>query len=89
MRQDQVVEYALSEEEAIRTPTPTPEEPPSSADQPTVLTPREVEIAVLVTQGLTNRQIAEELYVSERTVETHVRRILKKLGLHSRTQIAT
>jgi len=89
MRQDRVVDYALSEEEAIRTPTPTPEEPPSSADQPTVLTPREVEIAVLVTQGLTNRQIAEELYVSERTVETHVRRILKKLGLHSRTQIAT
>jgi DNA-binding NarL/FixJ family response regulator len=42
----------------------------------------------LIARGLPNRSIAEELYVSERIVETHVRRILKKLGLRSRTQIA-
>ena len=37
---------------------------------------------------MTNRRIAEEMTVSERTVETHVSRILRKLGLSSRTQIA-
>lgn len=38
---------------------------------------------------LSNRQIASELVISEHTVATHVRNILKNLGLHSRTQIAT
>jgi DNA-binding NarL/FixJ family response regulator len=37
---------------------------------------------------LTNRQISSELYLFERTVHNHVRNILSKLGLHSRTQIA-
>ena len=40
-------------------------------------------------RGLTNRQIAEELFVSERTAENHVQHILAKLGLSNRTQIAT
>ena len=51
------------------------------------LTRREREIAELVARGLTNRQIAEELVISEHTAATHVRRILKKLNLRSRTQI--
>jgi DNA-binding NarL/FixJ family response regulator len=42
----------------------------------------------LVAQGLTNRQIAKELVVSERTVENHVANLLKKLGLRSREQVA-
>ena len=53
------------------------------------LTPREREVALLVARGLTNRRIASELSVSERTVENHVRKILKKLGLHSRAQISS
>jgi DNA-binding NarL/FixJ family response regulator len=53
------------------------------------LTCREEEVAVLVARGLTNRQISQELSLSERTVHAHVRKILKKLGLSSRTQVAT
>jgi DNA-binding CsgD family transcriptional regulator len=52
------------------------------------LTKREREIAALLTQGLTNRAIGERLFVSEWTVATHVRNILAKLDLGSRTQIA-
>ena len=53
------------------------------------LSGREREIAGLVAQALTNRQIAARLVVSERTVESHVRNILAKLGLANRTEIAT
>lgn len=53
-----------------------------------VLTPREREVAALVAEGMTNRQIGENLYVAERTAETHVENILMKLGFTSRTQVA-
>ncbi|WP_348519335.1 LuxR C-terminal-related transcriptional regulator [Blastococcus sp. TF02-09] len=52
------------------------------------LTGREREIAELVAAALTNRQIAERLVLSERTVESHVRSILAKLGAANRTEIA-
>jgi predicted ATPase/DNA-binding CsgD family transcriptional regulator len=52
------------------------------------LSRREREVAVLVAQGLTNRQIADRLVIAERTVEGHLERIRGKLGLRSRTQIA-
>ena len=53
-----------------------------------LLTPREREIVDLVVRGLTNRQIAEELYLAEKTVENHIGRILTKLDLPSRTRLA-
>jgi DNA-binding CsgD family transcriptional regulator/tetratricopeptide (TPR) repeat protein len=52
------------------------------------LSPRELEVARLVGQGLTNKQIGQSLYVSERTAENHVQHILTKLGLRNRSQIA-
>jgi non-specific serine/threonine protein kinase len=83
----EAVEYALAtEEEADPRITPTPEEA-SSAQLPVDLTRREREVASLVAQGLTNPQIASELVIGERTVETHVRNLLKKLGFSSREQV--
>jgi non-specific serine/threonine protein kinase len=52
------------------------------------LTRREVDIASLVAKGLSNREIAARLFISPRTAETHVDRILTKLDFHSRAQIA-
>lgn len=52
------------------------------------LTTREREVAALVAQGLSNKEIAAKLVISERTVEGHVERVLGKLGFRSRTQIA-
>ena len=53
------------------------------------LTARERDVASLVGQGLTNRQIAERLIVSERTAQNHVQHILGKLGLANRVQVAS
>lgn len=53
------------------------------------LSRRENEVAGLLAQGLSNREIAERLYLSERTVDNHVHHILDKLGFDSRVQIAT
>jgi predicted ATPase/DNA-binding CsgD family transcriptional regulator len=52
------------------------------------LTRREQEVAVLVAGGLTNREIADQLFLSVRTVEAHVDHILSKLGFRTRTQLA-
>jgi DNA-binding CsgD family transcriptional regulator len=52
------------------------------------LTEREREVAALIAQGKTNREIADTLVVSHRTVETHVSTILSKLGVPSRSRIA-
>ncbi len=50
------------------------------------LTPREQEVFALVTQGYTNQEIAELLFISTNTVQNHVRSILGKLGVQSRIQ---
>jgi pimeloyl-ACP methyl ester carboxylesterase len=52
------------------------------------LTRREREVVALVAQGRTNREIADSLVISERTAENHIRHVLNRLGLRSRTQIA-
>ncbi|TMB47989.1 MAG: tetratricopeptide repeat protein [Chloroflexi bacterium] len=54
-----------------------------------LLTRRELEVVALVAAGLTNKQIAERLFLSERTAEGHVERIRNKLGVRSRTDVAT
>ena len=53
-----------------------------------VLARREADVARLIADGLSNKQIGVRLFISEHTVETHVRSILNKLGFYSRAQIA-
>ena len=55
--------------------------------RPTV-TPRQLQVAALVAQGWSNRQIADELVITERSAESHVERIRTRLGFRSRAQIA-
>jgi non-specific serine/threonine protein kinase len=91
---EEAIEYALSDEGlASHGVHDAPEHPapahPSASEQSLGLTRREKEIGALLAQGLSNRQIAEELFVSERTVENHVSNILKKLNLNSREQVAS
>jgi pimeloyl-ACP methyl ester carboxylesterase/DNA-binding CsgD family transcriptional regulator len=52
------------------------------------LTPRQYEVAALVAEGFTNREIAERLHITERSAESHVERIRTRLGFRSRSQIA-
>jgi len=89
MSLDRAIEYALLKEaEPLLPRTPTPLEEPSADQPPVALSPRENEVAVLASRGLSNRQIASRLMLSEHTVATHIRNTLKKLGLHSRKEIA-
>jgi non-specific serine/threonine protein kinase len=74
MPPEQAIEYALIEEL------------PTTA-APSLLARREREVALLVARGLTNQQIAAELGMSVRTADTHVGRILKKLGCASRSAV--
>ena len=62
--------------------------PPRPAS-PAGLSARELEVAGLVAEGLSNKAIASRLHLSVRTVESHVRHVLAKVGLDNRTQLAT
>ncbi|MFD9890837.1 ATP-binding protein [Amycolatopsis sp. NPDC059027] len=74
---DLALRYALGENHA------------ASGDAETrQLTRREAEVAALIAQGLTNREIAGRLVIAQRTAEVHVQRILAKLGFTTRAQIA-
>jgi predicted ATPase/DNA-binding CsgD family transcriptional regulator len=79
---DQAIAYGLD------SMTVTEPKSPSTSGQSTLLTPREREVALLLARGLTNRQIADHLVITERTVAAHVEHILAKLGFTSRTQVA-
>lgn len=65
---------------AVAAPGP----PPELAE----LTPRERDVLALIAAGCSNREIAQELYIAERTVKNHVNSILGRLGLRDRTQAA-
>ena len=88
---EEVVEYAL----AITAPSErtSVEQDAGAAGSPTDpdlgrLTPREREVAALIVQGRTNREIAEALVLSDRTVDSHIRNVMGKLEVGARAQIA-
>ncbi|MFE7836013.1 LuxR C-terminal-related transcriptional regulator [Streptomyces sp. NPDC057474] len=71
---------------SARNPSPVPT--PLPVADPVPLTRRELQVAALVAQGRTNKQIADHLVIARRTAEGHVERILVKLGFHNRSQVA-
>ncbi|GAB3764916.1 LuxR family transcriptional regulator [Nocardioides ginsengisegetis] len=79
---------ALPEDEVLALALDRTVEATTPAEEQVPLTRRELEVAQLVGRGLSNREVAEELFISQRTVETHVDNILRKLGFGSRTQVA-
>lgn len=79
LQADAVFALALGEQRAV---------PEATRKQASVLTKREREVAGLVAEGLTNKNIAERLVLSRRTVEGHVEKSLTKLGFTTRTQLA-
>jgi predicted ATPase/DNA-binding CsgD family transcriptional regulator len=77
---------AFASRELPMAQSPSVPGPASASASP--LTKRELQVAVLLTEGLTNREVGRQLFLSEWTVATHVRNILAKLELSSRAQIA-
>ena len=75
------VEYALESPDA-------PEGIEASLTYPAGLSAREVEVLRLVAKGMTNAQVAEELYISPRTVNRHVGSVYRKIGTSTRAEAA-
>jgi predicted ATPase/DNA-binding CsgD family transcriptional regulator len=78
----------LDRDAAVRHALGQPDHVPVGNASSGPLGQREADVARLVAQGLTNKEIGTRLFISERTVDSHVRNILNKLGFASRTQIA-
>ena len=76
---EEAIEYALAAQKHSATPSPT-----SMLIRPAGLTSREVEVLVLVATGMTSAQVATQLFLSTRTVDTHLTSIYHKLGVTSR-----
>jgi predicted ATPase/DNA-binding NarL/FixJ family response regulator len=85
---DEGVAFALGVISPAREPDRAPV-PPPDATGPTTLTPRERQVAELIGQGLSNKDIAGALVIAQRTAEGHVENILAKLGFKSRSQVAS
>jgi non-specific serine/threonine protein kinase len=83
------LDMSVAEAIAVARNETAPPGPPSARADPAPLTKREQEIAGLVAQGLSNREIAERLVLAKRTVDSHIEHIFNKLGFTSRAQIAT
>jgi predicted ATPase/DNA-binding CsgD family transcriptional regulator len=86
MTLERAIEDALAAGETLTVKAKTVK--PAEGKGADLLTPREREVAVLIAQGKTNREIAVMLVITERTADTHVQHILNKLGVGSRAQIA-
>ncbi|MGH2736117.1 MAG: response regulator transcription factor, partial [Actinomycetota bacterium] len=78
---------ALSSLRSLGAPRRSRREPRPSFGWPS-LTKTELEVVKLVAEGLTNRQVGERLFVSRRTVATHMEHVFQKLGLATRVQVA-
>ena len=99
MTAEDAVGFALGPDQDQPVPGPSAATEPAWTDParlgsgahrgPTPLTPREHEIVRLIAQGLSNREIADELVISPATAARHVANILAKLGFSSRTQVAS
>jgi ATP/maltotriose-dependent transcriptional regulator MalT len=76
--------YGLSSDHAIARKAGI--QSPTNGDPSAILTPREFEVLELMAQGFRNREIAEAFVLSESTVKIHVRHVLAKLGVRTRTQ---
>ncbi|MEV8213774.1 LuxR C-terminal-related transcriptional regulator [Leifsonia sp. NPDC077715] len=87
LSEDESIDYALHGVVEAHTRAGVPAAMAASA-RASVLTPRESQVASYVSDGETNKAIARQLFVSIRTVETHVQNALVKLGLRSRTELA-
>jgi non-specific serine/threonine protein kinase len=85
MSLEEAIDYAAREE---RMPGESLAQPVPRGPAPAGLTRRELEIAVLVARGMTNKDVAKRLFVAPRTVDSHVEHIRNKLGFHSRAQVA-
>jgi len=78
---EQAIEYALN------LPFGLPRPPQKGLEPSQELSGREREVVALIARGLSNREIADELVLSKRTVEHHIANILSKLGFTNRAQI--